>query len=422
MPSRRVSPVLFFQRRWRWLRWGAPAAALLGGLFGWWVVAWQADGRGEAVAAASPARSVAAAASAAVATAPFSATGQQSRDAQLALWQQRLERAQQTLQTYTEHTRYPHTSRPAEEQADQMFPNEPVMEEHALREPKGNPAAGVRLRTTQERVFVQGDESVRFTVSLVDEQGQALPLRVQNAAAREVTRAAVASLYPALPVAFSDDGANGDRAGGDREFTATLRPGAQGFAGLAGQIRLEVFMDYRGERGFTFFDIYVTPDAPAAWRGRVRDALENGSLNFYLGATVREPGRYVVTGRIDDANGQPFALLTFNDEVKPGDTEFRLSLFGKLVRDAQPEMPLTLRDVVAFRLRGEGAREEGQPDRTLMPRLNGEVHLSGKHALASFSDAEWSAEERARYLAELTRDVDEAQRQVDRLSPPTQKP
>jgi hypothetical protein len=399
------------ERRWRWLRWGAPAAALIGGLLGWWVVAWQADAKGDAVAAAQPARAKAASAPTRAGSAPFSASGQLTREAQLALWQQRLERAEQALQTYSEHTRYPHTSRPADEQADQMFPNNPVMEEHPLREAKGKAAEGVRLRTTQERVFVQGDESVRFTVWLVDEQGQALPLRVLNAAAREVTPPTVASQFPVLPVVFTDDGTGGDRAAGDREFTATLRPAAQGFAALAGQIRLEVFMEYRGERGFTYFDIYVSPDAPAAWRGPVRDVVENGSLNFYLGATVREPGRYVVTGRIDDADGQPFALLTFNDEVGRGDTEFRLSLFGKLIRDARPAMPLTLRDVVAFRL-----REEGHPDRALMPRLNGEVHVSGKHALASFSEAEWSGEERARYLAELTRDVDEAQKKVDQLT------
>jgi hypothetical protein len=410
----RASPVLFFQRRWQWLRWGVPAAVVLGGLMGWWVVAWQADAKSDAVAAVAPAR--ASAASAPVRAAPFSASGQQTREAQLALWLQRLERADQALLTYAGHTRYPHTSRPADEQADQMYPNEPVLEEHPLREPKGKTADGVRLRTTQERVFVQGDESVRFTVALVDEQGQALPLRVLSANAREVTPPTVASLYPVLPVTFNDDGSNGDRAAGDRELTATLRPSTQGFAKLAGQIRLEVFMEGRGERGFTYFDIYVTPESPAAWSGRVREAVENGSLNFYLGATVREPGRYVVTGRIDDADGQPVALLTFNDEVGRGDTEFRLSLFGKLLRDAQPTMPLTLRDVVAFRLRDEGLREEGHPDRALMPRLNGAVHVGAKHALASFSDAEWSAEERSRYLAELTRDVEEAQKKVDLLS------
>jgi hypothetical protein len=412
-----ASPVLFFQRRWQWLRWGAPAAVVIGGLIGWWVVAWQADAKGEPVAAAPPARAIAASAPTRSSGAPYSAAGQQTREAQLALWQQRLERAEQALLAYAGRTRYPHTSRPAEEQADQMFPNEPVQEEHPLREPKAKTVEGVRLRTTQERVFVQGDESVRFTVALVDAQDQALPLRVLSSSAREVTLPTVASLYPVLPVTFNDDGTNGDRTSGDREFTATLRPSTQGFAKLAGQIRLEVFMEGRGERGFTYFDIYVTPEPPATWSGRVRDGVEGGSLTFYLGATVREPGRYVVTGRVDDADGQPVALLTFNDEVARGDTEFRLSLFGKLLRDAEPTMPLTLRDVVAFRL-----REEGHPDRALMPRLNGTVHVSAKHALASFSNAEWSAEERSRYLAELTRDVEAAQKKVEQLNGPVQKP
>jgi hypothetical protein len=58
----RVNPVLFFQRRWQWLRWGAPAAVAIGGLIGWWVVAWQADAKGDTVAAAPPARATAASA------------------------------------------------------------------------------------------------------------------------------------------------------------------------------------------------------------------------------------------------------------------------------------------------------------------------------------------------------------------------
>jgi hypothetical protein len=79
----------------------------------------------------------------------------------------------------------------------------------------------------------------------------------------------------------------------------------------------------------------------------------------------------------------------------------------------QPTFPLTLRDVVAFRL-----REEGHPDRALMPRRDGAVHVSAKHAAGAFSDAAWSSEERSRYLAELSRDVEEARNQVDRLEAP----
>ncbi len=405
--------VLVDATRGRWWWWGVPAAALVGALFGWWVVAWQAaPAASAATAATAPPARQASASAAPAATAPYSAVGLQLRESQLALWRGRLARAQEALDTYDTQTRYPHTSRPAAEQADQMHPNQPVVEDHPLREPKGAAVAVVRLRTTQERVFVQGDESVRFTVAAVDDAGEAQPLRVLNAAAREVTRPTVASSYPVLPVTFADDGHNGDEQADDGEFSAQLRPSAQGFAGLNGQIRIEVFMEHRGQRGFTYFDIYVSTQPPALWSGRVRESLDDsGSLVYALGATVREPGRYVVTGRVDDAGGKPFALLTFNDEVGRGEVEFKLTLFGKLVRDAAPPMPLTLRDVVAFRL-----REEGHPDRVLMPRLNGTVLVGGRHALTSFSDAPWSSDERARYLAELTRDVRDAQREVDKFS------
>ena len=118
----------------------------------------------------------------------------------------------------------------------------------------------------------------------------------------------------------------------------------------------------------------------------------------------------MVTARVDDASGKPFALLTFNDEVAAGAQEFRLPLFGKLVRDGKPAFPLVLRDVDAFLLRADVF-----PDRKLMPRLQGRLHTSQSYPLASFADTEWSGEERARYVAELTRDLDEAQREVQRL-------
>jgi hypothetical protein len=144
------------------------------------------------------------------------------------------------------------------------------------------------------------------------------------------------------------------------------------------------------------------------WSGGVREAIEDGSLAFYLGVDVHEAGRYVISARVDDANGQPFALLGFNDEVGSGQQAFRLALFGKLVRDAQPAFPLRLRDVEAFVL-----RPDTFPDRSLMPRLPGVVHTSRSYALAAFSDREWSSEERDRYLAELGRDVADARRQLD---------
>jgi hypothetical protein len=349
--------------------------------------------------------------SAAEGTAPFSKEGLQARQAQLALWKQRLERAQSTLEAYRLSTRYPHESRPVREHVDQIYPNREVSEDVALAASGGKAAEGVTLRTTQERVFVQGNESVYFTVSLRDRDGKALPLRVLRALAAEIPPPRSASLYPQAPIEFNDEGRDGDAAAGDSVFGARLHPAMQGFAGLFGRIRIEVHLQYQNQQGMTYFDIAYTPASPATWEGGVREALEDGSLNFYLKANVQQAGRYVVTGRIDDAQGKPFALLTFNDEVGAGPQEFKLTLFGKLVRDGQPAFPLVLRDVDAFLL-----RPIAFPDRSLMPRLPGQVHMSQTHAPESFSNAEWNSEERTRYLLELGRDVATARARAEQLS------
>lgn len=405
-------------QRGHWAWWAAPLALIAASAlwFGNDELRAAASERGGPAAAPAPttrASSPVGSASAGAAAVPFSAAGLQAREAQRALWQQRLERAQAALDAYRASTHYPYESRPIAEHPDQAYPNQPIAEDHTLRAPGGKAADGVSLRTTQERVFVQGQESVRFTIALRDANGQALPLRVLRAAAREIPPPNTGSLYPVVPLDFNDDGAGGDTTAGDRVFSVLLQPATQGFAGLFGQIRVDAFLEHRNQQGQTYFDIFYTPDPPATWQGGVRETLEEGSLNFYLKAQVREAGRYVVTGRIDDANGKPFALLTFNDEVATGAQEFRLSLFGKLVHDGKPAFPLTLRDVDAFRL-----REDSFPDRSLMPRLAGRVHTSGNHALGSFADAEWSGEERTRYLTELNRDLGEAQDRVEQLKGP----
>ncbi|RQP23643.1 hypothetical protein DZC73_16050 [Albitalea terrae] len=341
---------------------------------------------------------------------PFSASGIQARQDQRAVWQQRLERAKEALQAYDRSTRYPFESQPASDHVDQMRPNDPVVEDHALRQQDGKAADGVRLRTTQERIFVQGNESVKFTVSVVDRNGMALPLRVVRANAHEVPAPNTASLFPDVPMNFNDDGMAGDLVPSDKIYSAQLQPAQQGFGGLFGQIRVELALQYGGQQGFTYFDVMYTPEPPATWSGGVREAMEDGSLNLYLKANVKEAGRYVITGRIDDANGKPFALLTFNDEVAAGSQDIKLTVFGKLVRDAKPAFPLTLRDVDGFLL-----RPDAFPDRRLMPRIAGVVHTSKSYPLTSFSDTSWTSEERQRYLTELNKDLSNAQDHVDQL-------
>lgn len=357
--------------------------------------------------AVAPAAPVAAAAPAApplpAASSPYTADGLRARQLQLALWQGRLKRAEDTLANYRHSTRYPHEARPLSEHPDQVRPFDPIADDMPLRTPGGEPAKGVRVRTTQDRVFASGAESVRFTVQAVDDQGKAMPLLVTRATAFDLPDPRQVAGRPQVALNFVDAGR------GDGTLSAVLQPSTQGFADFAGTIRLQVYLNQGGQLGNVYFDVIYQPLVPAEWAG-VRETLNNGSLDFFLKARVAQPGRYVVSARVDDANGKPVALLSFNDEVAVGVQEFRLTFFGKLVRDAAPAFPLTLRDVQGFLL-----VPDSFPDRAMLPRLAGAVHTSRSYALASFSDAEWSSEERERYLTELNKDVDEAQQQVEAL-------
>ena len=332
--------------------------------------------------------------------------------AQLALWSQRLARAEEVLDNYRKQTIYPFESRPAREHADQMYPNRFVNEERRLTNPGQKPSAGVRIRTSQERIYVVGSETVLFTVSALDWEGNVLPLTVTRAVAEDPPLDGKPSKRNSVTLGFNDDGANGDVAAGDGIVGVRLSPETQGFSGHAGTIRVSVNLKVGEETGFAFFDIFYTPNPPAVWATSniAREVVEAGSLNFYLKAQVREAGRYVVTGRIDDAKGQPFALISFNDEVAAGPREFKLNLFGKLLVDEKPAFPLTLRDVDAFLL-----KPDVDPDRALMPRLPGKVLVSKSYPLTAFSEAEWNSEERERYLAEYGRDVESARAHLEHI-------
>ena len=330
--------------------------------------------------------------------------------AQEALWAQRLARATEVLDHYREHTKYPFDSRPAREHADQMYPNQPVREEGRLVNPGQKPAPNVRIVSSQERIYVAGSETVLFMVAAVDDTGSALPLQVTRAVALDPPKDGKPSQRNSVNLPFNDDGNAGDIAAADGTWSARLSPATQGFAGHFGVIRVELTLQVGNQSGFKFFDVFYTPDPPAVWVGGVREAVEAGSLNFYLKAETLRPGRYVITGRIDDAKGKPFALINFNSELAKGTQDIKLNLFGKLLVDEKPAFPLTLRDVDGFLL-----IPDADPDRALMARREGKLHTSRNYPLSAFSEAEWDSEERRRYLEEYGRDVESARAHLEHV-------
>lgn len=333
------------------------------------------------------------------------------RQRQQVLWQQRVQRAGEVLQAYRWATRYPHDARPLTEQPDQLDPQQTIVEDLPLRLPGQAVVPGLFLRTTQDKIHLQGDEAVTISVSAHDGEGRALPLQVQRAVAEAMPRVADG---PRVPLDVNDQGRTGDALAGDGVLSTRLQPARQGLGGQARSIRLSLALQSGEQPGFAYFDVVYSPEQPATWAGAVRERLDTGSLLLELPVQVHTAGRYVVAGRVDDADGRPLALLSFNEELAAGPQAFRLSLFGKLVRDLQPRFPLRLRDVEAFLLKADQF-----PDRALLPRRWGLVHETQRYPLASFSTAEWQSPERSRYLTEYERDLRQAQAELDRLRPPT---
>jgi len=315
--------------------------------------------------------------------------------------------ADHTYCSYLAHSRYPHDSRPAAQHPDQLYPNRAVRELNPMRVEGGDSDPAVQLQTSQSRVYLAAGEQAVFSLRAVDAGGQPLPLVVTRALAQGMTYGA-SRAAPRVALDFAPDFAED----GGGAWRARLAPGQTALAGFHGTIRLEVRYHAGGREGFVLFDVVYSPQLPATWGGAPRERIGETALRFALPLDVRLPGRYVVTGRIDDAAGRPFALATFNDVLGQGAQQVLLDVHGKLLHDGAPRLPLALRDVEGYLL-----RENADPDRLLLPRLEGTVFASGIRSLEGVPDAEWQGEERSRYLAEYAKDRTAARARLARFDP-----
>lgn len=319
--------------------------------------------------------------------------------------------ADHTYCSYREGSMYPAHSRPMSQNPDQAYPNRPVLESNPMRGDDRRSNPDILVQTSQSRVFLAAGESVAFSLRAVEPNGAVVPLVVTRALAAGIVTTGKRPTAQ-VPLAFADDGAGADPVAGDNAFAGVLTPAQTGLAGFHGTIRTEVRYAAGGKNGVLIFDVIYSPRLPAVWTGAPREVLEDGSLAFVLRADVRQPGRYVVTGRIDDARGRPFALATFNEVLGPGPNDIKLVVFGKLMHDGGPALPLTLRDVDGYLL-----KENVDPDRELMPRLEGKLLTSRVGSLAGVTDAEWTSEERDRHLAEFAKDRKGAAAALARFDP-----
>lgn len=319
------------------------------------------------------------------------------------LWEERLVRARETLAHYEATTRYPPSSRPLAEQTDQVHFEAPVRS-RVLHAAGGTDASPRHVRVGQSRVSLSGDEAADVWIRCEDDQGARTACSVLRASVQLLPKTGAADVRMAVPLMMADDGGPGDAVPGDGTFSTRVSPSKLGFGTKEGTLRIAAEVQSDSYSDTVFVDILYSGQAPAVFNGKVREVLENGSLSLFVGLTVQKTGRYVLAGRVDDAEGKPFAYLSFNGTLLANAKEARLSIFGKLVTDAKPVFPLTLRDLEGFLL-----RESGDPDRELMPRAEGPLYTTRSYPFDAFSSADWQSETRSRYLGELTHDVQAAE-------------
>lgn len=311
--------------------------------------------------------------------------------------EQRLARAQLTLDTYLKSNRYPPDSRAMRDHPDMETPHwVPTV---TLKIKRADGQKGVAdIILSQDRRFLVGDEVA--TLSMRCRIGdQPKPCKIMGAWLKKLVDPAVSGTPGGQPVTFTEvDGVQ----------TAKVQPATMGFAGYHGLLRVDVAVDVGNESGATGYQLELTPDAPATFTGTIEEAMVDGTLNLFAGVNVKRAGRYVFYARVDDAKGKTFGFLSVNQEFAVGEQKVPYRVFGRLVRDEKPEGPFKLRDLEGFRL-----IEDQTPDREIIPAREGVVHTTRVYPLESFSEAEWESPEKKRYVDELSKDVTRYQGEVD---------
>ncbi len=312
--------------------------------------------------------------------------------------ERRLERAERTLETYRQSTRYPPDSQPMRRHPDMEQPHFVPAVPYPLAHHDGR-HSGARVTVRQDRRFLVADETAALSLECSSGDG-AESCQVLGAYARRLVSPLFEGRSEGVRVAFQEQEPG--------LHVATFQPSRQGFAGYAGLIRIDLTVRMGNEQGATGFQLEYTPEAPATFTGRIDEALEHGSVLLRIGLLVARQGRYVLHARLDDATGNTVALLTFNDLLGSGDQVAVMPLFGRLLLDERPAQPWHLRDLEGFRL-----LEDATPDRELMAMRAGRLHTTRRYTASELSPDEWQSEQKTRYLGALTADVERARREVE---------
>jgi hypothetical protein len=317
--------------------------------------------------------------------------------------------AKQDLDNYRQTSRWPESARPAEEMevGGGLLPHytPPVTLRLVRKNGDGTVDQNAALKSSvtlkADRAMVIGDEAVNVLISGADASGKDAPVRCVYAKAFAVAD------KPMAPMDLPCDPAEEDNV--RSKFVPLTSP----FRNFVGTIRLEYSLavtqpDGTSELGGAELSIFYGGAEVARFNGQVREAYENGSIAYYLGFDVLKPGFYRLNVRADSGrDDKVFANINVRQNVdKPGPTELRAELFGKLVKDSQAKV-VRLRD-----MDGEFVGVDGV---TASIKGRDGVFFTGKTVDATqVSGDEWRSPERDAKLAGYEATVKQAQENCDK--------
>jgi hypothetical protein len=301
-----------------------------------------------------------------------------------------LEMAKHDLEHWREWSRFPESARPAEEMAPGggLLPHytAPTRLPLTRRGPDGKPddsyLSKSRVVLVQDRFQVSVGETVTMKVHALSEKDQPLPVRCSSV--RALAQVEGANAPPPFEFPCAADKENG--------VVAVFDPARSPFRSMSASIvfRFDLEVDRDDgvkESGTAEANIHYVATSPGRFTGAVRQAYENGSVAFYLGYEVAQPGFFRLNVRADSGqDDKVFAHINVRQQVdKAGPTEIRAELFGKLIVDNQVKT-VRLRD-----LDGEYVPPAGEI--ASVPGRDGVFHTATIDASKVKGD-EWSSPEK----------------------------
>jgi hypothetical protein len=236
------------------------------------------------------------------------------------------------------------------------------------------------LRATQERDHLLPGETSLLTLEVAVD-GKRAPFDVKGSELQQPGASPSARPESLASVPFRDDGVAPDRAAKDGIASARVSV-PEGVEHVDSELRVRADVSTASESGEVVFPLIALAAPPAVFTGTVREAVEDGSLAFYVGIRVDKPGRYDFIGRVYDSQHRVMAILFTNGNFDKSARETRLSFCGKLLRDENVPGPWELRDVEGFVF----TEIAGRNDRVPMPTYAG-PHRTKAYPLDTFSDA-----------------------------------